>query len=266
MENLVFLIKSYNRHLHWTKQLIESIYKHNKDNIKIYLSIPKQDKILFKDSINLQNCELIFDEDIVGDNINQTWFTQQLVKMKFSEMGLCKNYFWIDADSYFLKDFYISDFMYNEETPYTTIHENKDLFSWMAQSNLPLLYNVLEGYKNDRQKVMDVFNRKGKFYDWTCPNLWSVKVFDHMKENYLKPNNLTYTNLLEYVPGELIWYGEYLLASEAIRIIPCEPWFKPFHYLKQMQDCKAMGNTEETLSKNYLGIVMPSKETNNLKF
>ena len=33
-----------------------------------------------------------------------------------------------------------------------------------------------------------------------------------------------------------------------------------------MQDCKAMGNTEETLSKNYLGIVMPSKETNNLKF
>ena len=49
MENLVFLIKSYNRHLHWTKQLIESIYKHNKDNIKIYLSVPKQDKILFKE-------------------------------------------------------------------------------------------------------------------------------------------------------------------------------------------------------------------------
>ena len=72
--------------------------------------------------------------------------------------------------------------------------------------------------------------------------------------------------ILQYVPGELIWYGEYLLASEAIKIIPCEPWFKPFHYLQQMLDCKNQGNTEETLAKNYLGIVMPSKETNQLKF
>ena len=87
-----------------------------------------------------------------------------------------------------------------------------------------------------------------------------------MKENYLKPNDLTYEKLLQYVPGELIWYGEYLLASEAIKIIPCEPWFKPFHYLQQMLDCKNQGNTEETLAKNYLGIVMPSKETNQLKF
>jgi hypothetical protein len=33
-----------------------------------------------------------------------------------------------------------------------------------------------------------------------------------------------------------------------------------------MLDCKNQGNTEETLAKNYLGIVMPSKETNQLKF
>ena len=87
-----------------------------------------------------------------------------------------------------------------------------------------------------------------------------------MKENYLKPNNLTFESLLSYVPGELIWYGEYLLTSKAIRIIPCEPWFKPFHYLQQMNDCKSQGNTEETLAQNYLGIVMPSKETTQLRF
>ncbi len=266
MENLAFLVKSYNKHLPWTKQLIDTINTHNKDNIKVYLSIPNQDVSLFKNNIDTQNCEIITDEEVVKNDISQNWFTQQLVKMKFSEMGVCKNYFWIDGDSYFIRDFYLSDFMYDEETPYTTIHENKDLFSWMAQTNMSLLNSVLNSYQNDRKKVMDIFDRKGKYYDWTCPNLWSVKVFEHMKENYLKPNNLTYVDLLKHVPGELIWYGEYLLASEAIRIVPCEPWFKPFHYLQQMIDCKNQGNTEETLSKNYLGIVMPSKETNNLKF
>ena len=38
------------------------------------------------------------------------------------------------------------------------------------------------------------------------------------------------------------------------------------HYLQQLNDCKNKGNTEETLAMNYLGIVMPSKETNRLRF
>ena len=93
MENLAFLVKSYNKHLPWTKQLIDTINTHNKDNIKVYLSVPSQDVSLFKNNIDTQNCEIITDEDIVKEDISQNWFTQQLVKMKFSEMGLCKNYF-----------------------------------------------------------------------------------------------------------------------------------------------------------------------------
>tara|TARA_R100000388_G_scaffold87108_1_gene66914 strand:+ start:1350 stop:2150 length:801 start_codon:yes stop_codon:yes gene_type:complete len=266
MENLVFLVKSYRNHLNYTKQLIDTINIHNKDNIKVYLAIPESDIELFNQNIDMSKCEILSDESIVGNNISQTWFTQQLVKMKFSEMGLCKNYFWIDGDSYFIRDFYISDFMHNDDIPYTTIHENKDLFSWMAESNINLLHDVLKSYQSDRQKVMDTFGRTGKYYDWTCPNLWSVKVFDHMRENYLIPNYMTFEHLLNHVPGELIWYGEYLLASQVIPIIPAEPWFKPFHYLQQLNDCKNKGNTEETLAMNYLGIVMPSKETNRLRF
>ena len=266
MENLVFLVKSYRNHIDYTQQLVDTINTYNKDNIKTYLAVPEADIPLFKERVDLSNCELLSDESIVGKNVSQSWMTQQLVKMKFSEMGLCKNYFWIDGDSYFIRDFYLSDFMFDEDTPYTTMHENKDLFSWMAQTNPELLQNVLKSYKSDRQKVMDTFGRKGKYYDWTCPNLWNVGVFDHMKENYLKPNNLTFESLLNYVPGELIWYGEYLLVSNVIRIIPCEPWFKPFHYLSQMNDCKQLGNSESTLAQNYLGIVMPSKETTQLRF
>ena len=113
---------------------------------------------------------------------------------------------------------------------------------------------------------MSVFDRTGKLFDSVCPNLWSSTVLTHMVDNYLTPNGLTFESLLEYVPGELIWYTEYLLASGVIPIIPCEGWFKAFHYVEQMEECRALGNTEETLSVNYLGIVMPSKQTRELRF
>jgi len=265
MDNLVFLFKSHAPHVHYTKQLIETTAKHNKDNIPVYLSIPKHQEQLFKDVIGTDGYNMIFDEDVIQDTVHQNWFTQQLVKMKFSETELCENYLWVDGDSYFIKDFYYDDFMYTNEIPYTTIHENKDLFQWMATKGT-LLLDVLRSYKEDRDKVRNVFDRTGKYYDWTCPNLWSVKVLKHFKEYYLEPNNLTYQQLLSHVPGELIWYGEYLLSTQVIPIIPCESWFKPFHYLQQMVDCKNQGNTEDTLAMNYLGIVMPSKETNQLRF
>lgn len=265
MENLVLLFKSHLPHLRYTKQLVETTIKHNVDKIPIYISVPKTQLDIFKDTLGTEGFTLITDEDVLKGETPQNWITQQLVKMKFSETQICNNYLWVDGDSYFIRDFYISDFMYTEDIPYTTIHENKDLFQWMATEG-NLLDGVLKSYREDRDKVRSTFGREGKYFDWTCPNLWSVKVFEHMKENYLEPNNLTFQNLLEYVPGELIWYGEYLLASQAIPIIPCESWFKPFHYLKQLTDCKSQGNTEETLAKNFLGIVMPSKETNELRF
>ena len=265
MENLVLFFKSHQPHINYTKQLLETTIKHNVDSIPIYIAVPRMQKFLFENALGTEGYTLLTDEDILNGETPQTWTTQQLVKMKFSETDICKNYLWVDGDSYFIKDFYLSDFMYTEDIPYTTIHENKDLFQWMATEG-NMLDDVLKSYTSDRDKVRDVFGRKGKYYDWTCPNLWSVKVFEHMKETYLEPNNLSFKSLLEYVPGELVWYGEYLLASQAIPIIPCESWFKPFHYLKQLTDFKKQGNTEETIAKNFLGIVMPSKETNKLKF
>lgn len=260
METLGILIKSYKGHLDYTNQLIETILTHNKDNIPVYLSIPKSDMELFRHL----NVNILCDEDVVGGSINQSWLTQQLIKMQFSDLGLVKNYLWIDADSYFIRDFYTSDFMFDKTTPYTNISECRDLLTFCAPR--PHYNHVFEAFRSDRRKVMETFGREGKYFDWVCPNLWSSEVLKHMKEHYLQPNNLTYLDLLKFVPGELIWYGEYLLASQAIRLVPCEAWFKAFHYKEQMDECKALGNTEESLAKNYLGIVMPSKETRQLRF
>jgi len=268
MDNLVLMVKSHAPHIHYTKQLIDTINEFNVDNIKTYLSVPRNQLGLFKNNVDVDSVELISDEEVIGAELQTNWYVQQVVKMKFSQLGVCKNYLWIDGDSYFIRPFSTKDFMYTEDIPYTTMHENKDLFQWMStQGNL--LESVLQSYHKDRIAVRELFNSDalgGKYFDWTCPNLWSCKVFDHMIKNYLEPNNLTFESLLQHMPGELVWYGEYLLATQVIPIIPCESWFKPFHYLRQLLDYKNQGHTEQTIAKNFLGIVMPSKETNQLRF
>ncbi len=264
MHKLVLFIKSYDGHLEYTKQLVETIKKFNVDNIPTFLSVPKSQVGLFDDNIDTDYVTLMNDEEIVGKDLSDNWYGQQLVKMSFSQTNICENYLWIDADSYFIRDFNLHDFMANEDTPYTNITECRDLLTWCATK--PDKTHVFQSFANDRLRVMDLFDRKGKLFDSVCPNLWSSKVLNHMKKNYLDPNKIGFEGLLHQVPGELIWYTEYLLATKVIDIIPTEGWFKAFHYLDQMNDCKAQGNTEKTLSYNYLGIVMPSKETRELRF
>ena len=264
MHKLGLFIKSYNGHLEYTKQLVETIKKFNVDNIPTFVSVPKSQVGLFDDNIDTDYVTLMNDEEIVGKDLSDNWYGQQLVKMSFRQTNICENYLWIDADSYFIRDFNLYDFMANEDTPYTNITECRDLLTWSATK--PDKTHVFQSFANDRLKVMELFGRKGKLFDSVCPNLWSSKVLKHMKKNYLDPNKMGFEELLQQVPGELIWYTEYLLATKVIDIIPTEGWFKAFHYLDQMNDCKAQGNTEKTLSYNYLGIVMPSKETRELRF
>ena len=83
MDNLVFLIKSHAPHLNYTKQLVETTAEHNKDNIPVYLSIPKSQEHVFKNNIDTSLCNIIYDEDIIQGDINQNWFTQQLVKLDY---------------------------------------------------------------------------------------------------------------------------------------------------------------------------------------
>ena len=264
MHKLALFIKSYDGHLAYTKQLVESIKQYNVDNIPIYLSVPENQLSKFREHVDTDCLTIMADEEIVASLVVNNWYGQQLVKMNFSQLGLCENYLWIDADSYFIRPFSLTDFMATDDTPYTNITECRDLLTWCAIR--PERAHVFESFASDRLKVMKLFNRTGKLYDSVCPNLWSSRVLTHMKENYLEPNNLNFESLLQQVPGELIWYTEYLMATRVIDIWPTEGWFKAFHYLDQMNSCRFLGNTEETLAMNYLGIVMPSKETNELRF
>lgn len=254
MDKVVLYCKSYCRDIDRVDNLVKSINKYNYDKLPFYISCPSSDLQLFK-SKNWENTTIIADEEI--DSNNQGWIGQQVIKSQFWKLNLCENYLCLDSDSEFIRPFYKSDFMYDNDTPYTVMHEDKELLEWCQKAGFN--FDVQESSEYDRNKVMSLFNRKGVFYDFgPSPVIWSSKVWRSLFDSYIYPNNLTFSDLIQHCESEFTWYGEWLLTNNIIPIYPRQPLFKIFHYKEQYIEAKQKGYTIDNFKKLYLGIILQS--------
>jgi hypothetical protein len=255
MNKIVLYCKSYDKDVHRAKTLLNSIIQYNTDNIPFYISVPEKDIELFKTVLGTENYVLITDESIDADN--EGWKGQQIVKSQFWKLGLCENYVCVDSDCFFIKPFSIKDFMFNDETPYTICHEYKSFFEFLDKH--PLGFDPYESFLKERLHIMELFGREGVVYDFgPGPTIWSSTVWQSLEENYIQPNGLKFSDLIQANGSEFTWYGEWLLRSQVIRLIPKGPLFKNYHYPNQFEYDKHYGYDLERISKLYLGIGMQS--------
>jgi hypothetical protein len=269
MENktkkIILFCKSYGKDMFRARRMAESIQLFNVDNIPLYISVPASDLNMFKQCFDNAPCQFITDEEIIDKSCQihgllpkqfPSELLQQLIKLEFWRMGFCKNYVWIDSDSYFIKTFRVEDFFYDENIPYTLQHNSKDLFDFAARIKNKKIKNDFEKLAIQFQKL---FNRSGPLYNFGCsPLIWSCKVLESLYEDYLKPNNITIFGLLQEYHCEMQLYGEYLLFSKVIPVMPIDPLFKIYHYAEQFFEAQMMGESEFSLSKKYLGVVIQS--------
>lgn len=255
MNRFVIYCKSYDEDVHRAKKLLHSVLEFNTDRIPFYISVPSKDLELFKQVLGVDGYTLLADEDI--DTTNEGWKGQQIVKSQFWKLGLCENYLCIDSDCFFIKPFCVADFMFDEETPYTICHEYKSFFEFMDKH--PLGFDPYESFAKERLEIMNLFGREGVIYDFgPGPTIWSAEVWRSLEEGYLIPNNLTFADLINANGSEFTWYGEWLLHSQAIRLIPKGPLFKNYHYPHQYEYDKHYNYTTERIAKHYLGVGLQS--------
>ena len=74
----------------------------------------------------------------------------------------------------------------------------------------------------------------------------------------LAPNGQTLWDVVDRGIGEYHWYGEALLAYDAIPIYPVEPYFRVYHYDWQYYLLKRMGETEKGVADHFMGIIYQS--------
>lgn len=268
MEKFVFLLKTYEKDLRYAIRLIKSFQKYNVDNIKLYIVLPKEDiiklnslleesdkyNIIIKDERSV--CPYMVDKPLNG--ISAGYINQEIVKLSFWENDLCENYFCVDSDAVFIREFGYNDFMASNGFPYTVLLEDKRLKSdpiyykefWIDREKS--LKKILDEFQMDRHRYM------------TCHGFqtFNKEVLESLKTEFMRKKHYSYSDLLEISPYEFSWYNFYLQKTQIIPINVSDEIFKTFHLKEHYLNSCLNGVEIGDLARAYVGIVINSNFTN----
>jgi hypothetical protein len=256
------VVKSYYNDLNRADRLVKSIREHNQDNLPTYLIAPREDLSAFRDKLGSCDINYLVDEDILDLTMGHSKSPkidlppvtmQQVVKSEFWRLNLADNFLIIDSDSYFIRNFTLKDFMFDDHTPYTIMNEGRHQLDWAARAGNE---RFIRDYHELREKALSLFARTGPHFDFApTPMICSSKVWKAMYEKVAKPSGESFYDQIERFPCETQWYGEFLLHDQTIPIIPREPLFKVWGFEEQWKEGMSLGETNEILAKNYLGVI-----------
>jgi hypothetical protein len=265
MATVALFCKSYREDVLRARRLAESVARFGEALRPLYLSVPESDLDLFRETCAGMPVELLADEAIVGCNprLDHAAYgklpgriSQQIVKAEFWRTGLVDTYVCLDSDCYFLRPFGEEDFVSPDGTPYTVMHEAKELLQFAELAGMP---KIARNRERECGEIRQQFGRSGRCWEFgPVPVVWSGRVWNDLDERHLRPRGMTIVDAINAHPGELRWYGEALLAFRSIPILPVEPLFRCYHYEEQYYFWKRRGETEEIIARNYLGVCMQS--------
>jgi hypothetical protein len=246
------------------RRMAESVARHNRDNLALYLSAPRADMELFRQKLG-SLAQVICEEEILTANPAQDLarvyalrglVQQQIIKAEFWRLGLSENTLVVDSDCKFVRDFTRADFLAEPNVPYSVIHEGKELLQFTAVHGPK---RVRSEFLQDRVPIMREMGRDGVVYDYGyAPFLWSRRVWSDLAEKHLAPRGETLADAIARRQSEFTWYGESLLRFQSIPIHRRDELFKHYHYEHQYWTDVKLGVTEETIARDYLGVVYQS--------
>ena len=265
MSLLTLYCKSFRTDLNRVIRLVESANKHNKDKLPFYISVPSVDLKIFQDHLADLPVTLIADEDIISANpaLDIAVFSQlpghigqQVVKSEFWRLNPTDSYLCLDSDSIFIRDFLTMEYLTSEGIPYSVITEAHDLqLSAMTRRK----NQVINNFKREASLTQKIFKRQGRAYSFgPMPMVWHKAVWKSLEDGYLKPNQMNFIDAIKFAPLESRWYGEALLKFQAITLLPCEPFFKVYHYAWQLDQDRKKGLNNEQLAQLYSGVIYQS--------
>ena len=265
MTPLALYCKSYSTDLRRLVRLAESVRQFNVERLPFYVSVPETDLPLFREHLKGHNIHLLADSDILrtSPRIDRSKvaslpgsLSQQIVKSEFWRLGVSDAYLCLDSDAVFIRPFGRSDFMTEDGTPYTMLDEAHDLLEDALRQGRE---RVVTAFNREADQVQALFGRLGRRYSFgPFPLVWHRAVWQSLDERFLQPRGMSFADAIELAPIESRWYGEALLAWQAVALKPCQALFKVYHYAWQFdQDARYDMNVTQ-LPKLYCGVIYQS--------
>lgn len=266
MHSFALLLKSYAGDLSLAERLLSSFNEHNPQALHLFIVVPESDVPLFEpwasSTITVLSESLLahnlVDHEVAG--IRPGYINQEIVKLSFWELGLASNYFCIDSDAVIIRDLHRSDFMFDDETPFTILVEDNEL------KVEPQYYaEHWQGREVQLRKIQEAVGLSPRPI-LTCHGhqIFSAKVLASLKSEFLDPKGWTYADLLELAPYEFTWYAMWLQTSHSIPIHLREPLVKVFHNAGQQLEYTIRGITSTDLARGFIAVVLNSNFSRNM--
>jgi len=266
LKELVLYCKTYSRDFLRVKRLLASIDQFNVENIPVYISTSEAEREELERLLDAATqYHWVSDESIIAANPKVTLgieksrsgsLAQQAIKAEFWRLGISENYVCLDSDCIFIRDFDETDFIALGDTPYSVIHEGRDVLQATERFGPK---KIRQHFLADREPIKQALGRTGVTYDFGyAPFLWSRKVWESLDIHYLTPNGMNFLDAVLLCGSEFTWYGESLIRFRAIPIFPLEQLFKHYHYEHQLWSDQILGYKEKVLAYDYLGVVYQS--------
>ena len=130
------MLKTCKKDFKYAFRFLKSYTRYNRDNIPLYIVMGRREMQVFREIyrykddnvsyIEEEKCPYLLEKKSVK-GLSKEYLNQEIIKLWFWETQIAENYLCVDSDAVFIRDFYISDFMYDDSTPYSVLCEDKDL-------------------------------------------------------------------------------------------------------------------------------------------
>jgi len=284
--------KSFRDDLHRFARLADSVVRHNRDRLPFYASVPRSDRLLFAERIGSRDVELVCDEDILGEQVKQSWTTQQLVKLCVGRTGFADAWFWLDSDAYFIRDFGLSDFVRDDGSVAFAASRKLHLLEerWTEvvrelddpSTTRPLTLAELGGasashavaisrwqrwvdavlrpsFEARLPRIASFFGRTGPSLYYLPGAIWTQDGVRSFEEAVLAPLRMTFSDLLQYAPWEANWIGEWTIASGMRGRHIVESPFLHIRSDEAIRRARREGLGESRLAARYLGLQLAAR-------
>jgi len=257
---VALLLKSYRDDLEYTERLIASFHQHNAESLQLFCVVPPEDVAAFE--VFAAPTVTVMSETLLGDyltdvpvaGIRPGYINQEVVKLAFWELGLAENYFCIDSEAIFIRDFSTRDFLAPDGFPYTVLVEDNDLK--VDPDYYRAHWQPREEALRSIAHCMDL--DVGILRTCHGHQIFSSRALRDFKENFLEPRSWTYLDALNSAPYEFTWYNFWVQKTSIIPIHQREPLVKVFHSENQHIEFILSGASPADLARGYLAAVVNS--------
>jgi predicted XRE-type DNA-binding protein len=255
MDKVAVFIKSYRRDIVLVAKLLDSIERYNVDGIGTWLAVPEGDLALFGELGSREGVTLI-SESVFGvstaeeriHGLRLGFVEQSMIKLSLHRLGVADNYVIMDSDCYFIRPFYISDFVDDSGHGYTVLSEDKDnmVVPWFTEHlmyRLPALNKIADYFELPKSPRP---SSEGHL-------ILRADVLQDI-ETWIRENNLTQRKLMELAALESSWYNFYMQKMCPEKIVRIEPFIRFIHTREEYRAMLRQGYTTELLAKAYVGV------------